>query len=188
MDKDKPTQVDALLDIELIAAYSPEARGRERMSGPCRNACPRNSGSPASPRSEANRSSGRSTCRQRPLRNPGRGQGLRLRALRIDDILCVQQERTVGRNSALPRLSLHPPARHRVKARVRVHEYPDGTLALFHVLGGAGCSPRRAHYRRSILPVNWRSCEAIASLNPASAGGARAIVPAARGSSLRGCG
>ena len=28
-----------------------------------------------------------------------------------------------------------PPARHRhhyVKARVRVHEYPDGTLALFH--------------------------------------------------------
>ena len=56
----------------------------------------------------------------------------------LDDILCVQQERTVGNDNTVRYhgLSLHiPPARHRhhyVKARVRVHEYPDGTLALFH--------------------------------------------------------
>ena len=56
----------------------------------------------------------------------------------LDDILCVQQERTVGNDNTVRYhgLSLQiPPARHRhhyVKARVRVHEYPDGTLALFH--------------------------------------------------------
>ena len=48
VDKDTPTQVGralAQLGIELIPAYSPEARGRsERMFGPCRSACPRNSG------------------------------------------------------------------------------------------------------------------------------------------------
>src|SRR2546423_352381 len=53
------------------------------------------------------------------------------------DILCVQGERTVGNDNTVKwnRLSLQlPPSRlrpHFVRATVRVHEYPDGALAVF---------------------------------------------------------
>ena len=56
----------------------------------------------------------------------------------LDDILCVQEERSVAGDNTLryKNRSLQIPAdRHRhhyVKARVRVHEYPDGHLAIFH--------------------------------------------------------
>ena len=57
---------------------------------------------------------------------------------KLDDILCVQQERIVAGDNTLryKGVSLQIPAdRHRhhyVKARVRVHEYPDRHLAVFH--------------------------------------------------------
>ena len=53
------------------------------------------------------------------------------------EILCIQEERTVGNDNTVKwqRLSLQlPPSRlrpHFVKATLRVHEYPDGTLAVF---------------------------------------------------------
>jgi len=53
------------------------------------------------------------------------------------DILCVQEERTVGNDNTVKwqRLSLQlPPSRlraHFVKATVRVHEYPAGELAVY---------------------------------------------------------
>ena len=53
------------------------------------------------------------------------------------EILCIQEERTVGNDNTVKwhRLSLQlPPSRlrpHFVKAKVRVHEYPDGHLAVF---------------------------------------------------------
>lgn len=53
------------------------------------------------------------------------------------DILCVQEERTVGNDNTVKwnRLCLQlPPSRlrpHFVKATVRVHEYPDGTIAIY---------------------------------------------------------
>ena len=53
------------------------------------------------------------------------------------DILCVQEDRVVGNDNTVKwrRLCLQlPPSRlrpHFVKATVRVHEYPDGTLAVF---------------------------------------------------------
>ena len=56
----------------------------------------------------------------------------------LSDILCLQEDRIVGRDNCVSyrRLSLQiPPDRHRhhyVKAKVRVHEYPDGRMALFH--------------------------------------------------------
>ena len=56
----------------------------------------------------------------------------------LADTLCVQEERIVAGDNTVryKRLALQIPAdRHRhhyVKARVRVHEYPDGTLAIFH--------------------------------------------------------
>ncbi len=56
----------------------------------------------------------------------------------LADICCVQGERQVGRDNTVSwagkRLQLppHPSRHHWVKARVRVHEYPDGGLAIFH--------------------------------------------------------
>ena len=56
----------------------------------------------------------------------------------LADVLCEQYERTVGNDNCVrfERLCLQIPAdRHRchyVKAKVRVHRYPQGTLAVFH--------------------------------------------------------
>jgi hypothetical protein len=56
------------------------------------------------------------------------------------DILCVQQSRVVARDNTVSyegrslQLPQSPARPHYVKANVRVHEYPDGTLAVFHGL------------------------------------------------------
>ena len=56
----------------------------------------------------------------------------------VDDILCLHTERTVARDNTVRyerrvlQIPATPARHHYVKARVRVHEYPDGTLALFH--------------------------------------------------------
>jgi len=55
----------------------------------------------------------------------------------IEDVLCVQEDRVVGADNCVSwnRRSLQiPPQRHRnhyVRATVRVHEYPDRSLAIF---------------------------------------------------------
>src|SRR3546814_10912058 len=62
------------------------------------------------------------------------------------EILCIQDERRVGNDNTVKWHGLHlqlPPSPlrpHFVKARVRVHEYPDGALAVFlgpHQIGRA---------------------------------------------------
>ena len=56
----------------------------------------------------------------------------------LADILCEHHERTVGRDNCVSfeRKRLQIPAQahryHFVKARVRVHRYPDERLAVFH--------------------------------------------------------
>ena len=54
----------------------------------------------------------------------------------LDDILCIHEERTVSNDNIVRyKRRCLPTDRHRhhyVKARVRVHEYPDHTLAVFH--------------------------------------------------------
>src|SRR5215207_10053520 len=56
----------------------------------------------------------------------------------LDDILCVQEARVVGNDNTVRyagRVLQIPEQRHRrhfVKANVRVHEHPDGRLAIFH--------------------------------------------------------
>jgi hypothetical protein len=56
----------------------------------------------------------------------------------LASILCVQEDRVVGRDNTVRYAGLElqiPESRHRqhyVKVRVRVHAYEDGTLALFH--------------------------------------------------------
>jgi len=75
------------------------------------------------------------------------------------DVLCVQEERTMAPDNTVSwngrRLQIppHPARAHFVRAKVRVHEYPDGGMAIFHglrclvrwdQLPAADVSPRRA--------------------------------------------
>jgi transposase len=148
VDKDNPTQVGRALNqlgIELIPAYSPEARGRsERMFGTLQNRLPQELRLLGiTDIKEANR-----FLKEEYLPSHNKrfavsseekgsafiawvGQGL-------EDILSVQEDRTVGNDNTVryKKLCLQIPAdKHRyhyVKVKVRVHEYPDGTLAVFH--------------------------------------------------------
>ena len=72
------------------------------------------------------------------------------------DILCVQEERQVGNDNTVKwygcSLQIPPsPGRpHFVRVTVRVHEYPDGSLAIFH---GPRCLTR---YPAEIVPSDSR--------------------------------
>ena len=151
--QDTPTQVGralAQLGIELIPAYSPEARGRsERMFGTLQKRLPRNSGSPASPSMvEANRFLKEVFLPQHNARfaTPAEDRGTVVSPARSIDILCIHEERrSQTTNGALqapgtsdPRRPPPPPLR---QSRVRVHEYPDGTILPWTAMSGA--IPRR---------------------------------------------
>jgi transposase len=147
VDKDNPTQVGralAQLGIEPIAAYSPEARGRsERMFGTLQKRLPqelRLAG--ITTMAEANRflvetfwpaHNGRFAVAAEDA-----GSAFVPFAGDLVDILCIQDERVVGNDNTVryKGLTLQIPAdRHRhhyVKATVRVHEYPDASLAVLH--------------------------------------------------------
>ena len=147
VDKDNPTQVGRALNqlgIELIAAYSPEARGRsERMFGTLQKRLPqelRLAG--ISDMAEANRFLRDTFVPQHNARfaivPEGEGTAFVPFAGALKDILCVREERVVGNDNTVRyrnRVLQIPEDRHRhhyVKARVQVHEYPDSSLAVFH--------------------------------------------------------
>ena len=149
VDKDNPTQVGralAQLGIEPIAAYSPEARGRsERMFGTLQQRLP-----------QALRLAGITTMDEAnrflvetfwPAHNArfavsaeDAGSAFVPFAGDLADILCIQDDRVVGNDNTVryKGLTLQIPAdRHRyhyAKATVRVHEYPDASLAVLHGL------------------------------------------------------
>jgi hypothetical protein len=133
------------LGIEMIAAYSPEARGRsERAFATHQERLPKElAHAGITDLAAANRYLAR---HYRPAFNaefavPAREEGSAFVPWiggPLDDILCEQVERTVGNDNCVrhDNLFLQLPAdRHRchyVKAKVRVHRYPDGRLAVFH--------------------------------------------------------
>jgi transposase len=147
VDKDNPTQVGralAQLGIELIPAYSPQARGRsERMFATLQDRLPKELAlAGISTMAEANRFLSevylpRHNARfARPPEDTG--SAFVPFAGSLEDILCLQEERVVGndntvryKNRVLP-IPAHRHRHHYVKARVRVHEYPDHSLAVFH--------------------------------------------------------
>lgn len=162
--RDQPTQVGralAQLGIEHIAAYSPEARGRsERAFGTLQDRLVKElrlagiSGIEQANRFIAevylpdhNRRFTEPPELQDsafvPLSQPGQ----------LRDILCLQEERTVARDNTVRyanrclQIPAGPGRPHYVKAKVRVHEYPDRSLAVFH---GPKCLAR---YQSDGTPV-----------------------------------
>ncbi|MDO8412449.1 MAG: ISNCY family transposase [Gallionellaceae bacterium] len=148
VDKDNPTQFGRALrhlGIEMIAAYSPEARGRsERAFGTHQGRLPNElAAAGITDMASANRYlreiyipafNAEFAC-------PAQEQGTAFVPWiggNLDDILCEQHERTVSADNCVrfEGMILQIPAdRHRchyVKAKVRVHCYADGNLAVFH--------------------------------------------------------
>lgn len=147
VDKVNLTQVGralAQLGITHIPSYSPEGRGRmERAFGTLQKRLPQELRlAEITTLAAANR-----FLKERfvpdynsrfavPATEPGSGF-VPYVGRPLEDILCVQEDRQVGRDNcvAWKRLSLQIPAQthrhHYVKATLRVHEYPDGTLAIF---------------------------------------------------------
>src|SRR6202048_310196 len=156
VDKQQPTQVGralAELRIEHIPSYSPEARGRmERVFGTLQQRLPpllrlHDITTVAAANrylrevyiAEHNRRFAVAAAEEGSAFVPFLGA--------LHDILCIRHERVVGNDNCVRyegRVLQIPEQRHRrhfVKVTVQVHEYPDGTLAIFH-------GPRRlAGYR-----------------------------------------
>lgn len=146
--KDQLTQVGralAQLGIEHIPAYSPEARGRsERAFGTLQDRLPKELKLAGITTVEAANRFLREVylCEHntRFAVAPEHSETAFVAdaAGAHRDLLCVQEERVVGNDNCVRyrglSLQIPPsPARHHfVKLRVRVHEYPDGTLAVFH--------------------------------------------------------
>jgi transposase len=149
VDKNTPTQVGralAQLGIEHIAAYSPEARGRsERAFRTLQDRLPKELrlAGISDDVAAANRFIREVYLPAHNARfsvaptEPG-SAFVPADASQWRDILCIQDERTVapdntvawnGRRLQIPK---HPARAHFVRAKVRVHEYPDGELAIFH--------------------------------------------------------
>jgi transposase len=149
VDKERPTQVGRALDrlgIEHIPAYSPEARGRsERMFGTLQGRLPKELKLAGIGDIEAANRFIREVYvgahNARFARPPAIAESGFVAAgdtARLAEVLCIEEERVVSRDNTVAyeglRLQL-PQSRlraHYVKARVKVRQYPDGTLAVFH--------------------------------------------------------
>jgi len=148
VDKVNLTQFGAAMKrfgIDMIPAYSPEARGRsERAFATHQARLPKELAlAGITDMAAANRYLEESyrPAFNREFSHPAREEGsafVPFLGSNLDDCLCEQHERTVGKDNCIrfDGLVLQIPAdRHRchyVKAKVRVHRYVDGSLAAFH--------------------------------------------------------
>src|SRR6478672_7041141 len=148
VDRGEPTQVGralAHLGIEHIAAYSPQARGRsERLFQTLQDRVPKELALVCiTTMAEAN-------AWLRDTYIPAHNARFAIMAeqegsafvavagLDLTEVLCVQEERVVGNDNCVSFLSRKlqipesPLRPHFVKATVKVHQYPNGGLAIFH--------------------------------------------------------
>ena len=150
VDKERLTQVGrALLQlgIEHIPAYSPQARGRsERAFGTLQSRLPKELRLFGITEIAAANEYIRDVYLPmhnklfaRPAQIPEESGFVKVRDPEaLVDFLCVQQSRVVARDNTVSyegrslQLPQSPARPHYVKANVRVHEYPNGTLAVFH--------------------------------------------------------
>jgi hypothetical protein len=148
VDKNLLTQVGRAmkqLGIEMIPSYSPEARGRiERAFRTHQDRLPKELAfHDITGMEEANRylQDAYLPAHNAEFLQPPLEEGsafVECIIPNLDDILCEQHDRTVGRDNCVSfegmKLQI-PPDRHRchyLKANVRVHRYLDDTLAIFH--------------------------------------------------------
>jgi len=148
IDRGSPTQVGralAQLGVEHIGAYSPQARGRsERTFGTLQDRLPKELRLAGIATVEAANAFLRGVYL--PAHNArfavapaGEGSAFTpIPGVDLDEILCVQEERQVGHDNCVSYRTLKlqipesPMRPHFVRARVKVHVYPDGSHALFH--------------------------------------------------------
>ena len=133
------------LGVEHIGAFSPQARGRsERAFKTLQDRLPKELRLAGIPTAEAANAFIRDVYL--PAHNARfavepAGEGLAytpIPGVDLDEILCVEEERQVGNDNCasyrtlklqIPESPMRP---HFVKARVKVHVYPDGSHAVFH--------------------------------------------------------
>jgi transposase len=149
VDKEQLTQVGRALQhlgIEHIPAYSPEARGRsERMFGTLQDRLIKELAKAGITEIAAANAFIRDVYL--PEHNARFAKPAALPEVAFVSVadtsalvetLCVQEQRVVGRDNTVSfdglklQLPESPLRHHFVKARVRVHRYPDGALAVFH--------------------------------------------------------
>jgi transposase len=205
VDKTRLTQVGRALKqlgIEHIAAYSPEARGRsERMFGTLQDRLIKELAKGGIDEIDAANAWIRDVYLPKHNTNFARPAALPEIAFvpvsdnaALTEILCRQEERVVGRDNTVTwdgrklQLPESPLRRHWVKALVRVHEYPDGTLALFHGprclarYTTEGLEIRNAPTARSATPCSPPSRRGLATAERAAGASRRpALTAAARG-------
>lgn len=150
VDKNNPTQFGRAmqqLGITMIAAYSPEARGRsERLFKTWQDRLPKELALEGITEMQA----ANKYLKQKFL--PDYNEKFMVQAeeegsafvpwlksnLNLEDILCIQDQRTVNNDNTISyegkRLQI-PQDRHRyhyMKAKVKVHKYHDGSYAIFY--------------------------------------------------------
>ena len=165
VDKDNPTQVGRALHhlgIEHIAAYSPQARGRsERAFGTLQNRLVKELSLAGITTIEAANQFIADTYLPDHNRRFATKPELEASAFvaltppdQADEVLCLHTKRVVAHDNTVRherrvlQIPAGPARPHYVKATVRVHEYPDGTLALFH---GPRCLAR---YQADGAPID----------------------------------
>jgi transposase len=181
VDKTRLTQVGRALKqlgIEHIAAYSPEARGRsERAFATLQDRLTKELSKAGIGDVEAANRWIKEDYLPRHNARFAVPPELEENAFvagdagQLRDILCVQGARQVGNDNTVSwqgkRLQLPASAvrHHWVKARVRVHQYPDATLAIFH-------GPRRiADYAPDGGPLEGEANSRVPACSTASRGG-----------------
>ena len=149
VDKSNPTQVGRALHqlgIEHIAAYSPQARGRsERAFGTLQNRLVKELSLAGITEIEAANRFIADTYLPDHNRRFATKPELEASAFasppppdQVHEVLCLHTKRVVAHDNTVRherrvlQIPASPVRHHYVKATVRVHEYPDGTLALFH--------------------------------------------------------
>src|SRR5450432_4103675 len=148
VDRANLTQVGralAQLGVEHIGAYSPQARGRsERVFQTLQDRLINELALAGITDVDAANAFIRDTYlpdhnKRFAVKAAGEGSGFtKAEGLDLAEVLCVHEERVVGNDNcvAYRRLKLQIPESpiraHFVKARVKVHHYPDGAHAVFH--------------------------------------------------------
>ena len=174
VDKEHLTQVGRALErlgIEHIPAYSPEARGRsERMFGTLQDRLVKELEHAGITDIEAANRWIREVYLPQHNARFAKPAAIPEKAFVVADpsllaeTLCIEEERVVGRDNTVAYKTLRlqlPESRmraHYVKARVKVRDYPDGTLAIFH---GPRCLAR----------YDADGCQIIAPTPPSLAAG-----------------